>query len=125
MAQAGLGRTALTTIRLQLAIVLAAGGVAWSAAGTEAGISCLAGGAAVALPNALFALSLCLRARVAGSLSMTTFLLGEFLKLGLTVGLLYLSAKRLESVVVWWALLVGVVMALKAQWLALWFSRDA
>lgn len=114
----------MRTVGLQWGVVMVLAGGAWAIAGGESGGSCLAGGAAVAAPNTLLATYLWLKARQVGLLSAATFLLGEFLKLGLTIVCLYLVARLLPSVH-WLALVVGVIGALKAQWLALWFTRNA
>ena len=98
-------------------------GVAWWLGGAKSAISLLAGGAAVALPNTLLALSLWLRVWLAGSLSAATFLFGEIVKIALTMALLILAAIKLSSSLVWLALIIGVIGALKAQWLGLWITR--
>ncbi len=49
---------------------------------------------------------------------------GEILKIVLTIGLLVMVVVRLRPDMSWPAMLVGVVGALKAQWLALWFTRQ-
>lgn len=49
---------------------------------------------------------------------------GELLKMGLTIALLVLMVVQLKPALSWLALIVGVIAALKAQWLALWVTRD-
>lgn len=116
------GATAITTVALQWGVILSLGGVAWILGGQASAWSLLGGGAAVALPNALFALWLTLRRRQGGSLAVS-MLVGELFKLGLTIALLLMVIGGLKPVLSWLALLVGVVAALKAQWLALWITR--
>jgi F0F1-type ATP synthase assembly protein I len=112
-------------IGLQWAVVFALAVAAGLWAGKMGAVSAFLGGAAVAVPNALLALWLTLRVRQFGALSTAALLLGEFLKLGLTLAMLALVVARFRHGMVWPALIVGVIGALKAQWLALWFTRDA
>ena len=119
----GWGATIGTAIALQWAVIAgfaaAAGIWGWGAAR-----SLLLGGAAVALPNAALALWLTLRRMQAGTLGVVAVLLGELLKLGLTIALLVMLVAQWQSQIVWIALVTGVIVALKAQWLALWFTRN-
>ena len=55
-------------------------------------------------------------------LSPAAMLGGEMLKLVLTGGLMVIVATQLKPLN-WIALIVGVIAGLKAQWLALWFTR--
>ena len=125
--QAGLpqgrwGATVGTAIALQWGVILVLAGVAWIW-GEIAAQSLLLGGAAVALPNSALALWLTLRVR-ASALSVVAVMMGELLKLGLTIALLAFMAARLKPDLSVLALMVGVIGALKAQWLALWFTRN-
>ena len=117
------GEVVGAAVGLQWAIVLTLAAVAWWVAGANSAISLLGGGVAVALPNTLLALSLWLRVRLIGSLSAATFLFGEIVKIVLTMALLILIAIKLSPSVVWLALIIGVIGALKAQWLVLWVTR--
>lgn len=85
--------------------------------------ACAAGGAAIAVPNTVVALSLWLRASVSGPISAASLLLGEGLKLALIVLALYATVRAFGSELEWLGLITGVIGALKAQWLALWFTR--
>ncbi|MCG3201063.1 MAG: hypothetical protein NFCOHLIN_00925 [Gammaproteobacteria bacterium] len=98
--------------------------VAWPLSGIAGAVSLVLGGAAVAFPNTLLALWLTIRVRRLGALSATALLFGELLKLGLTLALLALFVAKFGHAVVWLALIIGVVGALKAQWLALWVTRN-
>jgi len=121
--RAGWSATVGAALGLQWAAILALAGLIGLAFGTSSALSLLVGGAAVAVPNALLAAWLTLRLMRAGSLGMTAMLAGELLKLALTVALLAIVVKALERQVVWLALIAGVIVALKAQWLAVWFTR--
>jgi ATP synthase protein I len=97
-------------------MVVAAG--AWVIGGDRAAVSALLGGLACAVPNGLFALNLAWlglrsgsRAVQGGSGSATAhvlaLLVGEFIKVALTIGLLVLIARTYRDVV-WSALIVAV-----------------
>lgn len=86
-------------------------------------LACLAGGAAIAVPNTVVALSLWLKAAVSGPLSAASLLFAEGLKLALIVLALYATVRAAGSQLEWLGLITGVIGALKAQWLALWFTR--
>ncbi len=77
----------------------------------------------MALPNAVLALWLSLRLRHASTLNVVAMLAGELLKMVFTIALLAAVVARLKADVSLLALIVGVIGALKAQWLALWFTR--
>lgn len=120
--RAGWGATVGTAVALQWAVVLGVAAVAWLWGGTRA-MSALGGGASVALPNTMLAGWLTLRVYRAGGAGAATMLAGELAKLGMTVALLVLMVKA-SGAVSWLALIAGVIGALKAQWLALWFTRN-
>lgn len=112
-------------IALQWAVVLGLSLVAGAGFGAIAAQSLVLGGGAVALPNAVLALWLTLRLYRHGPVGAVGMLAGEMLKLGLTIALLVMGVQALQPQVAWLALIVGVVTALKAQWLALWFTRHS
>src|ERR1700739_2310278 len=105
-----------------LASLVAAVG-AWAAAGPRAALSSLLGGLACTLPNGLFALSLARVARPQPAASADglrvararatavafALLLGEFLKVVLTIGLLVLIARTVQNLV-WSALIAAVIV---------------
>lgn len=113
------------TIALQWVVILVFTGVAWAMAGTRGAQSLLVGGVAVAVPNALLALWLTLRLYRVGAVGVASMLAGELLKLGMTITLLVVVVVALKPHISWLALIVGVVAALKAQWLAVWFTRNS
>lgn len=90
-----------------LALIAAAG---WSA---QHGVHLALGGLAVALPNALFALRLMLQRGGDRDGDVAVFFVGEFAKIGLTVGLLVLTVRYVPDLQ-WLAWLVGVVASIKA-----------
>ena len=123
--RAAWGATVGKTIALQWAVILLCAGVAWAVAGTGGAQSLLLGGVAVAVPNALLALWLTARLYRAGAVGIVAMLAGELLKLGMTIALLAVVVVALKPHIAWLALIVGVVAALKAQWLAVWFTRNS
>lgn len=123
--RAAWGATVGKAIALQWVVIILCAGLAWIWPGAGAGQSLFLGGAAVAVPNALLAAWLTLRLYRVGTVGMVSMLSGELLKLGMTVALLVIVVGALKPQVVWLALIVGVVVALKAQWLAVWFTRNS
>jgi ATP synthase protein I len=111
-------------IALQGSVILVFSGIAWVWGG-RAALSLLLGGAAVWVPNALLALWLTLRLYRSGPVGVVGMLAGEMGKLGATIALLVIVVRALQPEVAWIALIVGVVAALKAQWLAVWFTRNS
>jgi ATP synthase protein I len=113
----------VVAVQLLTSLLVAAG--AWVIGGHRAAISSLLGGLACALPNGLFALNL---ARLShgskprpadGGAGRTqsyalALLVGEFLKVALTIGLLVLIARAVPGVV-WPALIVAVIAVLLMQ----------
>ena len=123
--RAAWGATVGKTIALQWVVILLCSGIAGAVAGARGAQSALAGGAAVAVPNALLALWLTLRLYRVGTVGIASMLGGELLKLGMTITLLVVVVVALKPHIAWLALIVGVVAALKAQWLAVWFTRNS
>jgi ATP synthase protein I len=78
-----------------------------------AALSALAGGVAYALPNSLFALMLMAKSRMQGA-NPVSFLLGEGMKIMLSVAILGLINTVLPSVV-WPAVVIGLVLVAKSQ----------
>jgi ATP synthase protein I len=99
-----------------LATVVVALVSAWIA-GRAAATSALLGGAACFVPNALFAVNLALTRSKAGGIGVLAVFVGEFVKVGLTIVLLALVASLYQDVV-WVAVIVAAMAALKAQVLA-------
>jgi ATP synthase protein I len=82
------------------------------------------GGAAAAIPNALFALRLAINKGETPESYPVVFFLGEFAKIGATLGLLAWFV-HLHEQVSWLALILGLIVALKAPLFALLIARDA
>lgn len=120
----GWGATVGTTIALQWLVVIALSAIAGLGWGDASAVSLFCGGAAVALPNACLALWMTLRRLAGRDLGVAGVMGGELLKIGLTIALLAVVAVQLKPVLSGLALVVGVIAALKAHWLALWVTRN-
>lgn len=115
-------RTLLRSIVVQVIVALVVAGIAWLVSGVAAGASALAGAAAYTVPSVLFALRLLFGMVKPGGANPATFFFGEFFKLGSTALLLGLAVKLGQNELVWPALLVGLVVALKSHYLLLLFE---
>lgn len=112
-----------TAVGLQVAAVaILALGAGVAASWTSAWFVAL-GGAVAIIPNSLFAMRLALhRGRSAESYPVI-FFLGEFAKIGLTVGLLAAVIKW-QPGIDWLALMLGLIVALQAPLFALAIVRE-
>jgi ATP synthase protein I len=97
--------------------------LAWLIAGVDAGLSALAGAGTYFVPNAIFALRLYLATFRPGGSGPVLFLVGEMLKIGAAVGLLWLVARVGGDRVQWLAVLVGLIAVLKGYVVMLMFGR--
>lgn len=113
----------LAAIGLQIAAVAVLALVAGLTAGMDSARFLLLGGAVAIVPNALFALRLSLHRKRPPESYPVVFFLGEFAKLGLTVGLLAWIVKSVPDIR-WLPLLIGLIVALKAPLFALAFVRS-
>lgn len=111
-------------VGLQIAAILLLAPIAGFWFGLESATSLLLGGAAAILPNGLFALRLWLHKGRSPESYPVVFLLGEFVKIGLTLGLLAAVIRWVEPIR-WIALLTGLIVALKMPLFALLVARDA
>ncbi|WP_374585430.1 ATP synthase subunit I [Ideonella dechloratans] len=87
-----------------------------------AGWSALYGAAVVVLPQAVLARGM---GRLPGAnlgAAALGFMVWEFVKVALAIGML-VAARYVVHDLRWLALLVGLVVCLKANWLALWLQR--
>ncbi len=103
----------LRVIFLQLASTIAAGMVAGLLGGVPAMVSALLGGLCCVVPNSLFALRLFADAQKPGGANPMSFIIGEFIKIALTVALLGAIAWLYHGLN-WLALIAGFIVALKS-----------
>lgn len=105
-------------VGIQLIATFFAAGISAALFGIEGGYSALAGGLAVALPNAFFAFRLAAQRSRDPAAYPAAFFVGEFIKVAATVGLMALAAATIDGLH-WGALILGMVLALKANLFAL------
>ncbi|NMG66016.1 ATP synthase subunit I [Azoarcus indigens] len=103
----------LKAVLLQLGATLLATAIAAFFFGLRGAISAAAGGMACALPGWVFALRLRMLAKRSGA-SVAAFVVGELIKVVSIVGLLALILVLYPDVH-WGALLIGLILALKAN----------
>lgn len=109
-------------VGLQAAVVLGLAIAAFGVAGGTASWHLVLGGLTAIVPNGLFALRLALHRGRRPESYPTVFFLGEFAKIGLTVGLLALMI-RYEPDLQWLPMLIGLIAALKAPLLMMAWKR--
>jgi ATP synthase protein I len=90
----------------------------------EVAWSVLYGAATVVVPGALMARGMTSRlSSMSPGVSAVSFMLWEFVKIAVSVGMLMLAPKLVQHLS-WLALLVGLVLCMKVYWLALlWRGR--
>jgi hypothetical protein len=120
----GWARVIATTLALQFGITMLIASIAYPWGGEREALAALWGGAAIAVPNAAVAMVLWFKASRLGVLGVFHLLLAEGLKLAYIGIALFVAARYLGSGPGWLGLLAGVAGALKAQWLAMWFTRN-
>ena len=108
---------------MQVIVTVIATIAAGVAIGTRGALSAAAGGGVCIIPNLLFALRLqSLRLNTGNSYSRN-FLLGELLKLVLIFALLA-TVVRIYTELHWPSMLIGLVLASQAMFLAFWKRAD-
>jgi ATP synthase protein I len=110
-------------VGLQFAAVVLGALVALLSAGAIASMSFALGGLAAAVPNALFALRLSVHQNKAAETYPAVFFVGELVKVVLTIGFLGLIVKSWHEVS-GLALLMGLIVVLKAPLLMFWVGRS-
>ncbi|HUR41533.1 MAG TPA: ATP synthase subunit I [Verrucomicrobiae bacterium] len=123
--RAAWGATVGKALVLQWLVVMGFAAIGGLGFGGKAAQSLLLGGGAVAMANTALAAWLTLRLLRTGTIGAAAMLGGEMAKIGLTIALLVIGVKALRAEVAWVALIAGMVAALKAQWLAVWFTRNS
>ncbi len=90
--------------------------------GQSAAVSALLGGGVCLIPNALFAARLRWVSRKPQGAGVLTFLVGEFVKLGLTLALLVAVVQGYDKLV-WLAMIIAIIACLKSYLLVFWLDR--
>lgn len=111
----------LIAVLLQAAITILAGVVVGLIWGPLVGLSLVAGGGSIVLPNALLAIRLKMSRPESAPMVL---LIGEFIKIGLSVLLLWAASQWIVGLS-WGALIVGVILALKVLLLTPWVQSAA
>ncbi|MGE0313888.1 MAG: ATP synthase subunit I [Lautropia sp.] len=117
----------LTAILLQLASVSILALGAWLVNDMASAAYVVLGGLAASIPNMLFALRLSLHRNRSPESYPVVFFIGEFAKIGLTLFLMYAViryAGQVHGDVRWLALMIGLIVALKAPLFALALHKD-
>ena len=109
-------------VGFQLIATLLAAVLSAALFGPKGALSAAVGGLACVVPNALFALKLAATSQRSPESSPAAFFVGEFVKVAAIVGLLVLAANLIEGLH-WGALLIGMVLALKANLFAFWVKN--
>jgi len=112
------GMLMFRAVLLQIVATLVVAVIAGILAGKHGAVSAALGGVAIVLPNSLFALRLFVESRKPGGASPAVFFIGEFMKVAATIVLLAAAASLYRDLH-WLALIAGLVVALKANLLAL------
>lgn len=111
----------LIAVAIQAVVTLLASFVSWLVWGPTVALSLVAGGGSIVVPNALLAL----RVKASRpSVAPMVLLAGEFVKIGLSVFLLWLAYRWIEGLS-WPGLIIGLVMALQSLLLAPWAQAQA
>lgn len=103
----------LRIVSLQLIATVVVGLIAALLGGWPAMFSAILGGLCCVVPNGIMAVRLFVNAHRAGGASPATFFIWEFVKIALTVALLFAVAKLYHDLN-WLALFAGFIVALKS-----------
>ena len=107
---------------LQAAATVLVAAIAAIIGGVHAASSAALGGLACVLPNALFAFRLAAEMRRPGGATVQGFFVGEFVKLAVTVLILFTVARTYRDLN-WPALIAGFIVALKSYFFLFAFGR--
>jgi ATP synthase protein I len=108
----------LRVVLMQFITTVIVSAVAGLLGGKHALFSALLGGLCCVVPNGLFALRLFASSRKPGTVNPMTFLIGEFIKIALTIALLGAVAWLYRDLN-WLALIAAFIVALKSYILLL------
>jgi ATP synthase protein I len=103
----------LRLVLLQLVTTVIVSGIAGLLGGIHALLSALLGGLCCVVPNGLFALRLFASTRKPGAANPMTFFIGEFIKIALTLAMLFAVAWLYRDLN-WLALIAAFIVALKS-----------
>ena len=98
----------------QYAFVCVVATVAWLGWSLAAGLSALAGGLCVAVPNSIFALNLIISQMTRKPMRPSGVIVGEFLKM-IVICCLFAAVAKFFSGLNWPAMLAGIIVAVFGQ----------
>lgn len=113
----------LNLVVAQGLILLIVSLLAWIISGKWSGLSAFAGGMSYLIPTSMFVLHLVLKLLSKRDANAATFFVGEAIKIGVAMVLMYLVAKVFAENLVWPAFIIGLLVVLKAYVLLLVFKR--
>ncbi len=114
----------LKSVSLQAIVSLGVALVALLLSGVNAAWSALLGGLVCVIPNALLAFRLTWAMRRTGHADPASFLIGEFVKVALSIAILAAVAMHFHHLN-WLAFLVGLIAAFKSYLVAFLFDRKS
>lgn len=97
--------------------------LAWVFAGRWAAFSAFAGGMTYLIPTSMFVLHLVLKLLSRRDATAITFFVGEAMKIGVAMLLMFLVVKVFGPSLVWPAFFIGLLVVLKAYVLLLVFKK--
>lgn len=124
-ASASAQRLVMRLVQIQLAMACGVALVSLLVAGWPAAASALAGGAAYAVPNALFAFRVVRSANKPDGASPHNLFVGQFVKILAVLVCLGGFVLVLGEWLVWPALLAGLIVVLKSYWILPWLGPRA
>ena len=98
----------------QFVFVFVAAAVVWLGWGVNAGLSAMAGGLCVAVPNSIFALNLIISQMTRKPMRPSGVIVGEFLKM-IVICCLFAAVAKFFSGLNWPAMLAGIIVAVFGQ----------
>jgi ATP synthase protein I len=114
----------LKTVSLQAIVTFGVALVALLLGGANASLSALLGGLVCVVPNAIFAFRLTWAMRRTGHADPASFLIGEFVKVGVSIAMLGAIAMHFHHLN-WLAFLVGLIAAFKSYLAMFLFDRKS
>ena len=115
-------RDLLKAVGAQALVSVVVGLICWAVAGLSSAAWSFAGSGAYLLPNAVFALRLLLATYRPAGASPLVFFVGEFLKVGASIGLLWAIAHFGGDQVQWLAVVAGLIATVKGYVVMLMFK---
>jgi ATP synthase protein I len=113
----------LRLVSLQMTATFVAGFIAGLLGGWSAMFSAVLGGLCCVVPNAVMAVRLFASAQKPGGANPATFFVWEFVKIALTLALLYVRA-RIYKGLKWFDILGGFILAIKCYIILIFWHKQ-